>query len=1167
MSRTEHLSLLLLATLLSAGTSARMAAQTRQTPAHAESRAQQSSAPTSGTMGPKTEGGAPSGEPAKPPADYSREPVVYEYRHTVIRFENDGTGARETRGRVHVQTAAGVAYIGQFVFEYNGENETAEVTMRVIKPDGSVVVAGPDNIQDLSAPIAREAPMYTDARQKHVSVPGLSVGDFIEYDVKISSRPLLAGQFWESWDLKAEAICLDEQVQVEVPRGRALRIKGPPDLPYTVKEEDDRRIYHWSTANLDVPNVKDLFKNRKIDVETLLVGLKPKEHRHVSFSTFQSWSEVGKWYADLERERRVPNAEIRAKAHEIVKGMSSDIEKAQALYDWVTTNIRYVSLSFGVGRYQPHLASDVLTNRYGDCKDKSTLLESLFEAEGLSAQAVLIHSNAEVDLDVPAPTQFDHAITFATIGGKDNWLDTTIGAGPFGYLLPQLRGRNALVVFTNSPPEIRQTPKALPMETAYRLEIHGKADSGAKLAAEVSLIARGDLEVLIRLLYSHMSPAQFGAFMEQWFLAPSGILYGDPRFSDFTVENAADLANPVRARFHAEGKLSYVNLLASSGAGIADGLSGAFLLDKRVLSLLPQADSPYSSAGKPDASAIQLGGANEYSLSVVLEVPNVKPGETANPPDTRISNDFSEYESRASWEDQTLHASWKLKFRGPEIPASASKEYSEFRRKIIDSLGAESTKNAKTKIPAPTPVSITAPTPIPNPASSPAQTPSSAPPPVAATPVHVPAPDAAELYKRGSEEARRKNFANAAESFDAALKIDPVYADAWRDLGRAQMYERLYGDAEHSFRRYLELDSENSRAYLNMAWVLYAERKYGEDAELLEKRIVAAPRDGDAHARLAAAYLALHKPDLAVPVAVRATMLLPKYPFAYLTLGRAYLDTHQDDKAADALQHLITLDDSEAMLNTAAYLLAEHVSSLDLAEKWVARAISVVELELNQVTLKTMQGNGSALAGKAAAYWDTAGWIKFQMGELASAEKYLEAAWQLGDDSTIGSHLGRVYEASGRKNDAIEIFAQTLALVPASREYDPNEDEKKAREHLLALLGSDPLVDARIKEARTKKARLRAVSVANSTGAQGIAQYTILIGPGSKIADLALIGTDDSLAGLTDGLRAVALPQSFPDATIERIPRVGTLACASADQPCSFTLISAGAASRVLPTD
>ena len=69
-----------------------------------------------------------------------------------------------------------------------------------------------------------------------------------------------------------------------------------------------------------------------------------------------------------------------AKAEELTRGKKSDLEKLQAIYDYVAKNFRYVSLSFGLGRYQPHSASEVLANQYGDCKDKHTLLAALADA-------------------------------------------------------------------------------------------------------------------------------------------------------------------------------------------------------------------------------------------------------------------------------------------------------------------------------------------------------------------------------------------------------------------------------------------------------------------------------------------------------------------------------------------------------------------------------------------------------------------------------------------------------------------------------------------------------------------------------------------------------------------------------------------------------------------
>src|SRR3979411_847606 len=130
---------------------------------------------------------------------------------------------------------------------------------------------------------------------------------------------------------------------------------------------------------------------------------------------------MARWYAGLEKDRRQPSAEIRARAAALTKGKTTDIEKIQALYDYVGPNFRYISLSFGVGRFQPHSAADVLHNQYGDCKDKHTLLASLLEASGYHASSVLINSARKLDPEVPSPSQFDHVFSLVPLvkDGKD----------------------------------------------------------------------------------------------------------------------------------------------------------------------------------------------------------------------------------------------------------------------------------------------------------------------------------------------------------------------------------------------------------------------------------------------------------------------------------------------------------------------------------------------------------------------------------------------------------------------------------------------------------------------------------------------------------------------------------------------------------------------------
>ena len=94
--------------------------------------------------------------------------------------------------------------------------------------------------------------------------------------------------------------------------------------------------------------------------------------------------------------------DVRKKAAELTRGATTLVEKTRRLYDYVARNIRYVSLSFGVGRLQPHAAPEVLKNGYGDCKDKHTLLQALLKAEGIQSYPVLISSYRELDPDVPS---------------------------------------------------------------------------------------------------------------------------------------------------------------------------------------------------------------------------------------------------------------------------------------------------------------------------------------------------------------------------------------------------------------------------------------------------------------------------------------------------------------------------------------------------------------------------------------------------------------------------------------------------------------------------------------------------------------------------------------------------------------------------------------------
>ena len=441
--------------------------------------------------------------------DYSPESFVLEQVRTTYRFENDGTGRREIYARIRVQSEAGVQQWGQVVVGYNSANEKIEIPyVRVHKADGSVITASEDAVQDLSAPVQREAPVYTDYRQKHITVPGLRPGEVLEYDVVAVIHTALApGQFWMEHDFEKNAISLDEQLEVDVPRDRSIKLKNNKGMDPKITDKDGRRVYHWKSSHLvredDDQEDEKPHKHKKSEPEPPAIQL----------TTFASWQDVGKWYAALEHDRRVPSPEIKIKVAGLTEGLKTDSDKIQALYDYVSTNFRYVSLSLGAGRYQPHAAVDVLHNQYGDCKDKHTLLEAMLEAAGYRASSVLINSSRKLDPDVPSPSQFDHVITLLPREKEEIWMDTTAEVAPYRLLAFPLRKKQALVVPPDGAGHLEETPADTPSPNVQLEEIDGNISQLGKLSLHVHYALRGDSELLMRMLFRRVPKPQWHKFV------------------------------------------------------------------------------------------------------------------------------------------------------------------------------------------------------------------------------------------------------------------------------------------------------------------------------------------------------------------------------------------------------------------------------------------------------------------------------------------------------------------------------------------------------------------------------------------------------------------------------------------------------------------------------
>ena len=405
------------------------------------------------------------GEADEKAADYSKEGFVVERLVSRFVFENDGTYSVVATARVRVQSQAGVQEFGMLKVAYPSATSMLDFTyIRVTKPDKRVVETPAENVLEMPAPITQAAPFYSDLKEKQVAVKGLEIDDTLEYEYRsVLKTPLDPGQFWLAFNFFSEGICLQQDLQISLPRGRAVKVESSKVLP-TMTDEGAYRVYTWKTANLESRSEK---KDAKLVVPN--EDLRPA----VQISSFQNWDEVGKWFNGLLSSRIVPTPQIQAKADELTRNAKTDPEKIQAIYDFVSTKFRYIGIALGIGRYQPHAATDVLSNDYGDCKDKHTLFAALLAAEHVNAYPALIGSTSKVDRDMPSPERFDHVITAIPQGSGYLFLDTTPEVAPYGFLIADLRDKEALVIPDHGPATLVRTPKDPPFKSTFNFQADG----------------------------------------------------------------------------------------------------------------------------------------------------------------------------------------------------------------------------------------------------------------------------------------------------------------------------------------------------------------------------------------------------------------------------------------------------------------------------------------------------------------------------------------------------------------------------------------------------------------------------------------------------------------------------------------------------------------------
>lgn len=252
-----------------------------------------------------------------------------------------------------------------------------------------------------------------------VVLDDLRVGDRVEWAVSlVGDNPVFAGKFVDQeWMSTSQG-----------PAGLAsVRMLWPAQRPikFRVSEPGVTVSDHVQAGQREL-----LLQRRQVphfQFDPLLPALDYLRDL-VEFSEFQDWAEVAAWAEQLFAKSMVPSPAVIARADEIARSAGSPEQRLRAALDFVQREVRYFGTEVGAGSHQPAAAETVLRQRFGDCKDKSSLLATLLAQMGIKATPVLVpvflRDGAATRL--PSPLVFDHAIVAVNLPDAPTlWLDST----------------------------------------------------------------------------------------------------------------------------------------------------------------------------------------------------------------------------------------------------------------------------------------------------------------------------------------------------------------------------------------------------------------------------------------------------------------------------------------------------------------------------------------------------------------------------------------------------------------------------------------------------------------------------------------------------------------------------------------------------------------------
>ncbi len=380
--------------------------------------------------------------------DYAKDAAaIILYDEYVETIDNNGRAVEREREAIRILKPQGRGNTCEVSFDEDEKVNYFRV-WTIAADEKQYMAADTDfaDVGDTSIPV-----MLSTRKSRIVHAPAVDVGATLICESEEVMEPYMQEK---TWSIQNGIPVAFEALEIDLPPGRAHTQAWHNHAPMTPVEVAPNH-FRWEVKDTPALNLRDIPSRPEWGAVAARMSVQWGDA--AVEGTDAQWRAIGAWVTKLEADRPAPSPEITTETQKLIEGAPDFYTKLSRITEDIQKNIRYFVVMRGIGGLQANHAGDIYRNRYGDCKDKTTLLISMLQVAGIHAFYVpvddrrgivdpaepsLVGNHMITAIEIPADVNDPRlvAIVKAKDGKRYLIFDPTNERVPVGHLPEYLQG-------------------------------------------------------------------------------------------------------------------------------------------------------------------------------------------------------------------------------------------------------------------------------------------------------------------------------------------------------------------------------------------------------------------------------------------------------------------------------------------------------------------------------------------------------------------------------------------------------------------------------------------------------------------------------------------------------------------------------------------------------